>query len=124
MSQAKFKQARDAAVSATEIIRPLRDRVLVRPLNVDRHNGLCMPSNGREPIRAEVVAVGPGDYRKKYWLNKSGERCKVGELPGRVSTEVKPGHVVELVAARFLELTVGGVRHLMCTESDIAGIIS
>jgi co-chaperonin GroES (HSP10) len=124
MPQPKFKQAKTAAVAVTETVRPLRDRVLVRPIEVDRHHGLQVVDASRKAIRAEVIAVGPGDYRKKYWLNSQGERCKVGELPGRVPTEVRPGHVVELLAARFMELTIGGERHLMCTEGDIAGIVS
>lgn len=114
-------QAKTATIAGGETIRPLRDRILVRPLECE--GLLQVIDSSRQNMRAEVVAVGPGAYRKKYWLNAQGERCKVGELPGRMPTELKPGQTVELGPIRPLEITIDGVKHFMCSEGDVLGVL-
>lgn len=119
----KKAQAKTAAFEPQERLRPLRDQVVLRAIDADRHSGLVVIDKSRKALRGEVVAVGPGAYRKKYWLNEQGERCKVGELPGREPTELKVGQTVELLAIRPLELQIGGEPHYLCKEGDIAGVL-
>lgn len=117
-----FAQAKTASIAAGETIRPLRDRIVIKPLEPEP-GALIVIDSGRKPIRGHVVAVGPGAYRKKYWLNDQGERCKVGEITGRIPTELKPGQLVELLPIRPNEITIGGELHLLCAEGDVAGVI-
>ena len=92
-------------------IRPLHDRVLVKPLEAEKKSagGIIIPDTAKEkPMEGKVVAVGPGargEDGKQHALDvKKGDRVLYGKWSG---TEVK----------------VGGEELLIIKEADIMGII-
>ena len=92
-------------------IRPLHDRVLVKPLEAEQKTagGIIIPDTAKEkPMEGKVVAVGPGargEDGKQYALDvKKGDRVLYGKWSG---TEVK----------------VGGDELLIIKEADIMGIV-
>lgn len=92
-------------------IRPLHDRVLVKPLEAEQKTagGIIIPDTAKEkPMEGKVVAVGPGargEDGKQHALDvKKGDRVLYGKWSG---TEVK----------------VGGEELLIIKEADIMGIV-
>ena len=92
-------------------IRPLHDRVLVKPLEAETKTagGIIIPDSAKEkPMEGKVVAVGPGargEDGKQHALDvKKGDRVLYGKWSG---TEVK----------------VGGDELLIIKEADIMGIV-
>jgi chaperonin GroES len=92
-------------------IRPLHDRVLVKPLEAEKKTagGIIIPDTAKEkPMEGKVVAVGPGargEDGKQHPLDvKKGDRILYGKWSG---TEVK----------------VGGEELLIIKEADIMGIV-
>jgi chaperonin GroES len=92
-------------------IRPLHDRVVVRPLKSDEKTagGIIIPDTAKEkPSEGEIVAVGAGaraeDGRVVPMDVKKGDRILYGKWSG---TEVK----------------IDGQDLLIMKESDIMGVI-
>ncbi|MBI2070486.1 MAG: co-chaperone GroES [Elusimicrobia bacterium] len=92
-------------------IRPLGDRVLVRPLEAkeQKRGTLIIPDTAKEkPMEGEVVAVGKGktsDEGKVMPMDvKAGDRVLYGKYSG---TEIK----------------IDGVEYLVCHQDDILGIL-
>jgi chaperonin GroES len=92
-------------------LRPLHDRVLVKPLEAEQKTpgGIIIPETAKEkPMGGKVVAVGPGargEDGKQHPLDvKKGDRVLYGKWSG---TEVK----------------VGGEELLIIKEADIMGIV-
>lgn len=92
-------------------IRPLHDRVMLKPLEAEQTTagGIIIPDTAKEkPMEAKVVAVGPGargEDGKIYPLDlKKGDRVLFGKWSG---TEVK----------------VDGEELLIMKESDVMGVI-
>jgi chaperonin GroES len=92
-------------------VKPLEDRVLVRPIEKSNmtESGLYLPESSKErPVQGEVVAVGPGkrlDNGKVAPLSvKKGDRIVYGKYAG---TEVE----------------IKGDSHLILRESEILGVI-
>lgn len=88
-------------------IKPLHDRVLVRRIDEESRSagGIIIPDTAKEkPMRAEVVAVGPGERQKDGGRRPMsvavGDRVLVGKYAG---TEVKVGGE-ELVLVREEEI--------------------
>ncbi|MDR1720979.1 MAG: co-chaperone GroES [Endomicrobium sp.] len=93
------------------MIRPLGERVLVKPAEVKevKKGGIIIPDTAKEkPQEGEVVAVGTGrttDDGKVIALNvKVGDKVLFGKYSG---TEVK----------------IDEVEHLIMSQDDILGII-
>ncbi len=93
-------------------IRPLGDRVLVKPLEEGevKKGGIIIPDTAKEkPQEGKVIEVGPGkrnDEGKTYPLGvKKGERILYGKYSG---TEVK----------------LEGEDHLIISEEDILAILT
>jgi chaperonin GroES len=91
-------------------VRPLDDRVLVKPLDASdvTKGGIVLPDTAKEkPQRGKVVAVGPGkllDSGKRAGLTiKSGDTVLFGKYAG---TEIK----------------IDGVAHQIMRESEILGV--
>ena len=120
---AKFKQAKSAKVDANERLRPLRDQIVVKLVDVDRHNGLIVVHNGRKCIRGVLVAAGPGRRPIRRYRNERGEVNAIGELPGLVPMELQVGDEIELSPARYTEITIGGEPHLLAKEGDVLGVL-
>jgi chaperonin GroES len=92
-------------------IKPLADRVVVKPLEAEEKTkgGLYVPDTAKErPQRGEIVAVGPGritDEGKKIPIEvKVGDRILYGKYSGT-------------------EVTYDDIEYLIMRESDIFAII-
>mgnify|MGYP001019065902 FL=1 len=92
-------------------IKPLADRVLVKPLPAEEKtaSGIIIPDTAKEkPMQGEVVAVGKG---------------KVADDGKTFENEVKVGDKVLYGKYSGTEVTVDGVEYLIMRESDIYSII-
>ena len=91
--------------------RPLHDRVLIRPIEVDQKTagGIIIPDTAKEkPSQGKVLAVGPG---------ARGEDGKI------VPLDVKKGDKILFGKWSGSEVRVEGEDLLIMKESDIMGII-
>jgi co-chaperonin GroES (HSP10) len=118
----------------TEIIngtlRPLRDKIIVKPLDWEPSKIISVVRKGR-PLRGTVIAAGPGTYVKRYKKDANGQRKSFTLAPHFQRTEVKPGDVVELgglnqfdgLGYQFTEVTLNGELALICSEKDVCLIV-
>ncbi len=93
-------------------VRPLRDRVLVKPLTEKEvvKGGIIIPDTAKEkPNEGEVIAVGNGRVL---------EDGKVQPL------EVKKGDKVIYSKYGGTEIKIEGEEHILMKEEDILGVIS
>ncbi|OGS33266.1 MAG: co-chaperone GroES [Elusimicrobia bacterium RIFOXYB2_FULL_49_7] len=87
-------------------VKPLSDRVLVKPLEPETKTsgGIIIPDNAKEkPQEGEIVAVGPGKYEegKKIEMElKVGDKILYGKYSGS-------------------EITVDSKEYLIMRESDV-----
>lgn len=115
-------QAIDYLPEGTKL-RPLRDRILIKPIPWDASKIVIAIRYGR-PVRGIVVAVGPGSHPKKYRENRSKYVLSNHFVP----TDVKPGDIVELGGLNvfdgqgysFPQVMIGTELHLICQEADVA----
>ncbi len=92
-------------------IKPLGDRVLVRPLEEKEQikNGIIIPDTAKEkPQEGEVIALGTG---------------KTDDNGNKVEFTVKKGDRVLISKYGGTEVKVDGVGYLIMREDDILGII-
>lgn len=92
-------------------VRPLADRVLVEPLEIEeqKKGNIIIPDTAKErPQEGTVVAVGPGK------LTDSGERT---------SMEVKEGDRVLFGKYSGTEVTIDDKDYLIMREGDILAIV-
>jgi chaperonin GroES len=92
-------------------IRPLGDRVLVKPIEETevKKGGIIIPDTAKEkPQEAEVVAIGTG---------KHDEHGKLIEFT------VKKGDKVIISKYGGTEVKLDGVAYLILREDDILGIV-
>ena len=114
-------------IDPTATIKPLGDRIFVKPLPPLTSKVLSVVHESRA-LRGVVTHVGPGYREKKRYKNSRGEVRAVGET-GRVTpTELRPGDVVELGGLeisgyRFPKVMIGNVEHIICQERDVAIVI-
>ena len=87
-------------------IKPLADRVLVKPLEAETKtsSGIIIPDNAKEkPQKATVVAVGSGNHDHKMTV-KVGDMVLYGKYSGT-------------------ELKFEGMDYLIMSEKDILAIV-
>ncbi len=92
-------------------IKPLGDRVLVRPLEEKEQvkNGIIIPDTAKEkPQEGEVVALGTG---------------KTDDSGKKVEFTVKKGDKVLISKYGGTEVKVDGISYLIMREDDILGVI-
>ncbi len=92
-------------------VRPLEDRVVVRPEEAEEKTkgGIVLPDTAKEkPARGEVVAVGIG---------------KLLENGKRVPVNVKVGDRVIYGKYSGSEIKIDGVAHSILRESEILAVI-
>ncbi|MBI5179292.1 MAG: co-chaperone GroES [Nitrospinae bacterium] len=92
-------------------IKPLADRVLVRPLEEKetKKGGIIIPDSAKErPQEGEVIAVGPG---------------KTGDDGKPVPMHVKKGDKVIYGKYAGSEIKLDGEEFLLMREDDILGIL-
>ncbi|MFO0783956.1 MAG: co-chaperone GroES [Phycisphaerales bacterium] len=92
-------------------VRPLEDRVLVKPLDAETKTatGLYLPESAKErPMQGKVVATGPGRMldsgTRQQMLVKKGDTVVFGKYAG---TEVE----------------IKNVKHIIVRESELLGIL-
>jgi chaperonin GroES len=93
-------------------LRPLNDRVVVRPSEGDEKtaSGLFLPETAKEkPQQGEVLAVGPGRF------DEDGEK--------RLPLDVKVGDQVLFAKYGGTEIKLDGEKVLILKESDILAVI-
>lgn len=111
-------------------LRPLGDRMVVKPLDVHWSDHIIAVRRGR-PVRGEVVAIGPGEHAKRYQKDEKGNRKSFSRTRAFRPTEVKVGDIVELgglnifdgIGYQFTEIIYNGVKHLICSEKDVAAVV-
>jgi chaperonin GroES len=99
------------ATASAVNIKPLADRVVVKPLDQDQETkgGLYIPDTAKEkPQQGEIVAVGPG---------------RVSDDGARIDMELKTGDKVLYGKYSGTEVTVGGEEYLILRESDVLAVI-
>ena len=100
-----------AAVSSDLKVKPLADRVVVKPLEEEEQmrGGLYIPDTAKEkPSQGEIVAVGPG---------------KVADDGSRAEMEVSVGDKVLYGKYSGTDVTLDGEEYLILRESDILAIV-
>lgn len=88
-------------------LKPLADRIVVRPLEKDEvtRGGIILPDTVKEkPQEGEVVAVGPGR------LSDEGKR---------VAMEVKVGDIIIYAKYGGTEITIDDEKLMILRESDV-----
>jgi chaperonin GroES len=100
------------ATASAVNIKPLADRVVVRPLDEleeQTKGGIIVPDTAKEkPQQGEVVAVGPG---------------RVSDDGNRVEMELSTGDKVLYGKYSGTEVTVGGEEYLILRETDVLAVI-
>ena len=92
-------------------VKPLEDRVLVRPLEAEEKtaSGIYLPESAKEkPMQGTVVALGPGK------MLDNGER---------VEPSIKSGDTVVYSKYAGTEVEIKNETHLIIRESELLGII-
>lgn len=87
-------------------IKPLADRVLVKPAAAEEKtvSGIIIPDTAKEkPLKGDVVAVGQGT-KDEEMVVKQGDKVLYGKYAGT-------------------EIEIDGVQYLIMRQSDILGII-
>jgi chaperonin GroES len=98
--------------TATDLkVKPLADRVVVKPLEESEQmrGGLYIPDTAKEkPQQGEVVAVGNG---------------KVGDDGTRIDMELKVGDKVLYGKYSGTEVTISDEQYLILRESDVLAVV-
>ena len=93
-------------------IKPLEDRIVVRPMAAEQvtSSGLVIPDTAQEkPQEAEVIAVGPG---------------RVDDKGTRIPVDVSVGDMVIFSKYGGTELKYGGEEYLVLSARDVLAIIT
>ncbi|MFA7628788.1 MAG: co-chaperone GroES [Candidatus Dojkabacteria bacterium] len=92
-------------------IKPLGDRVLVKPVQEEEQvrGGIIIPDTAKEkPMQGEIVAVGPG---------------KVTEEGKTLPMHVQKGQIVLYGKYAGTDVKIDGEEYLIMSQGDIFGII-
>jgi chaperonin GroES len=99
------------AVLTKVAIRPLGDRVLVKPLEKEKQErgGLIIPDTAKEkPQEGQIVAAGKG---------------KIGDDGKLLPMDVKPGDKILYGKYSGTEIKIDGEEFLIMHQDDILGIL-
>jgi len=92
-------------------VKPLEDRVLVKPIEREEktESGIYLPETAKErPVQGKVVAVGPG------------KRLENGQT---APMSVKKGDTVMYGKYAGSEIELKGAEHLILRETELLGVI-
>lgn len=92
-------------------VKPLSDRVLVKPIEQDKtaRGGIIIPDTAKErPQEGEIISVGPG---------------KIADSGELIAMSVKAGQKVLYGKYAGTEITIDGSEYLIMQESNILAII-
>ncbi len=121
------------SIPATARIRPLRDQIILEPLDWEPSKIIAVAYSGK-PLRGIVRAIGPGCFRLQYQDSVTGDwgfSVPKGRRKAMRSSnvfrpcDVKVGDVVELGGLElggYLHMTVrwGDKEMVVCREEDVA----
>ena len=96
---------------STTQVRPLEDRVIVKPLDAETKtsSGIFLPESAKErPMQGKVVAVGPG---------------KMLDNGTRMAMLVKKGDTVVFGKYAGTEVEIKNVKHIIVRESELLGVL-
>ena len=99
------------AIATAVKIKPLSDRVLVKPLDKveEKKGGIIIPDTAKEkPQEGEVIAAGPG---------------KRDDKGGIIPMDVKAGDKILYGKYSGTEIKLDDVEYLIMHQEDILGII-
>lgn len=124
---ARISHDSNTFIPADANLRPLRDQVIIEPLNVVLSQ-IIITHEDTKPLRGIVKAVGPGHYPKVYDHSDKHRRTQMWDSDVFQPTTVKVGDVVELggyghQGYTFQTLRWGDMEHLICREADISGVV-
>ena len=101
----------------TSPIRPLNDKVIVRPLTEDEEgskspSGIIIPDSAKKekPEQGVVLAVGPGKF------DEDGEK--------RIPLDVKNGDQVVFSKYGYDEIKIDKKEYYIVSESSILGVLN
>jgi chaperonin GroES len=92
-------------------VKPLADRVLIKPLEADemKKGGIIIPDTAKEkPQEGEVIEVGPG---------------RVTDDGKKIPLEVKKGDKVLYGKYSGTEVTINDKEYMIMRESDILAVL-
>ena len=92
-------------------VRPLEDRLVVKPLDAETKtaSGLFLPESAKErPMQGKVVATGPG---------------KMLDNGTRMAMMVKKGDTVVFGKYAGTEVEIKNVKHIIVRESELLGVL-
>lgn len=121
---ARVTQNSNTSIPAEAQLRPLRDQIIVEPLNVVL-SSIIIVKEEVKPLRGIVKAVGPGCYPKKYDHPDKSKRTKMWDSEVFRPTVVKVGDVIELGGYDFRGYSFptfywGNKLHLIIREEDVS----
>lgn len=125
---ARMTNESNTDIGEHQTIRPLRDHIIVEPLNVVLSKYVLVKEETK-PLRGIVRAVGPGHYPLCYDHPDKHRRTEMWESDVFWPTTLKVGDVVELGGYdyrgySFQTFYWGGKLHLICREADVSGVIN
>lgn len=123
-SGVRLESKRHEVIPTTQRIRPLRDYIVVRPLEWEPSRTIQIAGNARRTLRGTVTAVGPGCYPKRY----NRDRSKTWDSKAFRRTQVRVNDVVELGGLEidgysFPQILIGNELHIICREEDVCGVV-
>jgi chaperonin GroES len=111
MSAAKFKTNYTQKEADRMNLKPLSDRIVVKPLEAEEKtaSGIVLPDTAKEkPQEGEVMAVGPG---------------KVLENGTRQEMELKVGDKIIYSRYAGTEIKIKGVEYLILRQDDVLALV-
>jgi co-chaperonin GroES (HSP10) len=103
-------------------IKPLRDQMIVKPLDVVISKIIVLPHQGK-PVRGIVKAIGPGHYPTQYDSQDKQKRTKSWAGMQFRATEVEVGQTVLLDPhLQYEEFYWGDQLHIHCRQEDVCGV--
>jgi co-chaperonin GroES (HSP10) len=113
-------------IPASCVLKPMRDQMIVMPLEVMHSRILIIPPHSSKLVRGKVLAIGPGHYPNKY-NGPKGKRTKMMAGTIFVPTEVKVGDIVHLdgrnTGKNAFDAFYWGERYCIhARQEDVAGI--
>lgn len=125
MSGTSIERESSDYISKEWTIKPLKDRIFIRPLDWDASRIIVAIREGR-PVRGEAIACGPGAYRTR----RSEDKTKLYQTDTFIPMSVKPGDIVELGGLNIFDgkgysfdtINYGGEQLLVITEKDVCMI--
>ena len=97
--------------TATKTIKPLEDRILVRPEESEETtiSGIVIPDTAKEkPQEGTVIAVGPG---------------RISDQGERITLDVSEGDTVVYSKYGGTEIKLGGEEYLILSARDILAVV-